>query len=239
MQELYKEASQITSVSPQLKKALQQALAMNEAALRNYGSEESVTHEAQRDEVISEIINSLPAFHQQRFAYTMNDFIKASKVHAEALINHQQTSQKVFSEINEKKKEEMTKAQRAWVDSLRRTKELVSPDIRIDQSIEELIKANNIVSDNSEDEQIAVAIVTDSSRYTADQVTRVINQGAAYPKLRAVVKAQELKIKELRESLAKIQGSAPSHSGSQDRTSSREQNEGLQGFLNRFSPARS
>jgi hypothetical protein len=237
MTALYKEALDIVETDAQLKRAFQKALTANESFLRTMGTPDSAEFARDRDSIISEIIEGLAPFHQQRFAGIMNEFIRASKNHAQALIDHQQTSQEIFKDINQQKQTEAQKAIRAWTESLNRTRKAIEPELQIDKETETIIKKAGIEVNTERDEAIARAIVTDSSPYKADDITRVINQGALFPKAQAIIKAQQVQISELRSLVEKLQGSSPTNRSSGINQHNENRGNNLESFVSRFSPA--
>jgi len=235
LQGIYQEAYQIVEANPSIKRAFQKALTANEASLRSAGTEDGREFENERDGTLSDIMESLPQFHQQRFAYLMNEFIRSSKVHAAALANHNQTKSEIETATRQKNNQTSQEAMRNWQKSLERTKASVESIAVIPDELKAVMVKHKINIDTARDEAVARAVISDSSAYTSDDITTILNKGAAFGKMQAIVLAQQAKLREQNELLAELQGSLPGAGGS---SSSQQQSrpEGLDGFLKRFAP---
>jgi hypothetical protein len=183
----------------------------------------------------------LGTFKQVRFADYIKDYLDATERHSEALINYQQTKAEIQNAAKRKEQEARTKFINTWHDSYKKQAEEIEQESSISDDIAAYMKEKGIKYDTSKDDAIAlIATQQSSEEASVDDMNRLINQGRAYKKLQAQVKALQEMVKEKDEYIGKLKGasrvdSTPRVSESQQRRMN--VTEGLAAKLARFSPA--
>lgn len=236
----YNSAREIIGNDTTLVNMFQRAIAANASVYNHTNEEDRIAAMRERDEAFEEITNSLGTYKQVRFADAIKDYLDSTTEHAQALINHAQTKQEIESQAKRKAQEARTQFINTWRDSYKRAMEEVDKEIAISDDIQSYMKEKGIIFDTSRDEAIALAATQQSNEEASvDEMNRLINQGRAYKKLQAQVKALQEMVKEKDTYINKLKGasrvdSAPKASESQQRRMSLP--EGLAAKLARFSP---
>ena len=193
---------------PALAIDLDKALNANVAALQAPSEADRVQQEQIRDEILSTIHDQLPSMKQARFNTAVNDLLIRSEKHADALRNHELTARQVKENRERTFQEQSLKNKNLWKGYY---KEAEAIDYSIPEEITSVIKSNKLDADVSADDKLAQAIVEDGgSRYSPQEVTRLVRQGKEYKKLVAVTEAYKLREKELLETISKLKGSSTS-----------------------------
>ena len=236
----YNSAREIIGNDTTLVNMFQRAIAANASVFNHTNEEDRAAAIRERDEAFEEITNSLGTYKQVRFADAIKDYLDSTMNHAQALINHHQTKQEIEAQAKRKAQEARTQFINTWRDSYKRAMEEVDSEIAISEDIQSYMKEKGITYDTSRDEAIALAATQQSNEEASvDEMNRLINQGRAYKKLQAQVKALQEMVKEKDSYINKLKGasrvdSAPKASESQQRRVSIP--EGLAAKLAKFSP---
>jgi hypothetical protein len=160
---------------------------------------------------------------------------------ADALINYQQTKIEIQNSAKRKEHEARNQFINTWHDSYKRQANEVEQESTISDEIAAYMKEKGIKYDTSKDDAIAlIATQQSSDEASVDEMNRLINQGRAYKKLQAQVKALQEMVKEKDDYIGKLKGasrvdSTPRVSESQQRRMN--VTEGLAAKLARFSPS--
>jgi DNA repair exonuclease SbcCD ATPase subunit len=241
IQKSYNAARQIIGNDTQLLNIFQRAIASN-ASMYNHATEEDrAAAMRERDEAFEEITNSLGTFKQVRFADAIKDYLDSTVQHAQALINHTQTKQEIEAQAKRKAQEARSQFINTWRDSYKKQAEEVENEISISDDIQTYMKEKGISYDTSRDDAIALSATQQSNdEASVDEMNRLINQGRAYKKLQAQVKALQEMVKEKDSYIKSLKGasrvdSTPKVNESQQRRMSIS--EGLAAKLSKFSPA--
>jgi len=240
IQESYIQAKEIVGDDPQLLAIFNRAISAN-AAFFNSASEEA-KKEAQREkrEAFKELTDSLDVYNQVRFVDAIKDYEKATNSHYNALVDWQTTKSELTRKAKEKELETRSKFINTWRDSYKQQAELTEKEVQISDEIASYMKDKGIKFDTSRDDAVALAATQQSDEpATVDEMNRLINQGRAYKKLQALVKAQSEMLKEKDDFINKLKGaskieSSPKANDSQQRRMNAS--EGLAAKLARFTP---
>ena len=241
IQKSYNAARQIIGNDTQLLNMFQRAINANASIYSHNSEEDRAAAMRDRDEAFEEITNSLGTFKQVRFADAIKDYLDSTVQHAQALINHTQTKQEIEAQAKRKAQEARTQFINTWRDSYKRAMEEVDKEITISDDIQSYMKEKGITFDTSRDDAIALAATQQSNEEASvDEMNRLINQGRAYKKLQAQVKALQEMVKEKDSYINKLKGasrvdSTPKGNESQQRRVTIT--EGLAAKLAKFSPS--
>lgn len=236
----YNDAREIIGNDTSLLNMFQRAINANTSIFNHTNEQDREAAIRDRDEAFEEITNSLGTFKQVRFADAIKDYLNSTINHAQALINHQQTKQDIENQAKRKAQEARTQFINTWRDSYKRAMEEVDKEITISDDIQSYMKEKGIIFDTSRDDAIALAATQQSNEEASvDEMNRLINQGRAYKKLQAQVKALQEMVKEKDSYINKLKGasrvdSSPKTNEFQQRRMSLP--EGLAAKLARFSP---
>jgi hypothetical protein len=237
----YNSAREIIGNDSTLQSLFQRAIAANGAVYHHTNEDDRAASLRERDEAFEEITNSLGTFKQVRFADYIKDYLDATERHSEALINYQQTKTEIQNAAKRKESEARNKFINTWHDSYKKQAQEVEQESSISDEIAAYMKEKGIKYDTSKDDAIAlIATQQSSEEASVDEMNRLINQGRAYKKLHAQVKALQEMVKEKDEYIVKLKGasrvdSTPRVSESQQRRMN--VTEGLAAKLAKFSPA--
>ena len=237
----YNSAREIIGSDSTLQSLFQRAIAANGAVYHHTNEDDRAASLRERDEAFEEITNSLGTFKQVRFADYIKDYLDATERHSEALINYQQTKAEIQNAAKRKEQEARNKFINTWHDSYKQQAQEVEQESSISDDIAAYMKEKGIKYDTSKDDAIAlIATQQSSDEASVDEMNRLINQGRAYKKLHAQVKALQEMVKEKDEYIGKLKGasrvdSTPRVSESQQRRMN--VTEGLAAKLARFSPS--
>jgi hypothetical protein len=237
----YNSAREIVGNDSTLQSLFQRAIAANGAIFHHTNEEDRQASIRERDEAFEEITNSLGTFKQVRFADYIKDYLDATERHADALINYQQTKTEIQNAAKRKEQEARNKFINTWHDSYKQQAAEIEKESIISDDISAYMKEKGIKYDTSKDDAIAlIATQQSSEEASVDEMNRLINQGRAYKKLQAQVKALQEMVKEKDDYIGKLKGasrvdSTPRVSESQQRRMN--VTEGLAAKLARFSPS--
>jgi len=237
----YNSAREIIGSDSTLQSLFQRAIAANGAVYHHTNEDDRAASLRERDEAFEEITNSLGTFKQVRFADYIKDYLDATERHSEALINYQQTKTEIQNAAKRKEQEARNKFINTWHDSYKQQAAEIEQESSISDDIAAYMKEKGIKYDTSKDDAIAlIATQQSSEEASVDEMNRLINQGRAYKKLQAQVKALQEMVKEKDDYIGKLKGasrvdSTPRVSESQQRRMN--VTEGLAAKLARFSPS--
>jgi hypothetical protein len=236
----YESARQLLSNDPTLLSTFSRAVNANASIFNAASEEDRRAAEADRDQAFEEITNSLSQFKQYQFAEQVNSFIKATNNHHSALVNFEETKQNILQTAKQREQEGRNKYLNQWREGYKITQQEIDNATAIPDSLAEYMKEKGIKYDLSRDEAIALAATQQSNEQASvEDMNRLINQGRAYQKLQAQLKAYQEMVREKDEYISQLKGSSritssPSASDSQKPRMSIS--EGLAAKLQRFSP---
>jgi hypothetical protein len=236
----YDTARQLLSNDPTLLSTFSRAVNANASIFNSASEEDRRAAEADRDQAFEEITNSLSQFKQYQFAEQVNSFIKATQGHHAALVNFEETKQNIIQTAKQKEQEGRNKYLNQWREGYKNTQQEIDRATEIPDAVADYMKEKGIKFDISRDEAIALAATQQTNEQASvEDMNRLINQGRAYQKIQAQLKAYQEMVKEKDEYIAQLKGSSrisssPSASDSQKPRMSIT--EGLAAKLAKFSP---
>lgn len=184
---------------------LDRALMANAAALRAPTPQARLAAEKERDNLLSQIEESLPGFTAKRFASSMGDYIMAAKRHAAALLNHEQTAK----EMREKFQQERTKSYARTVETWGKTFDATSSGYDEETKMEkdDIAKAKELGLRDPDEEAKALAIRARkvvTGQGTMDDSIELVQKGRVYPVLKAKLAVTEHRLKDALAQIAKL-----------------------------------
>jgi len=236
----YDTARQLLANDPTLLSTFSRAVNANASIFNAASEEDRRAAEADRDQAFEEITNSLSQFKQYQFAEQVNSFIKATQNHHSALVNFEETKQNIIQTAKQREQDGRNKYLNQWREGYKITQQEIDNATTIPDAVAEYMKEKGIKYDLSRDEAIALAATQQSNEQASvEDMNRLINQGRAYQKLQAQIKAYQEMVKEKDDYIAQLKGSSritssPSASDSQKPRMSLS--EGLAAKIARFSP---
>jgi hypothetical protein len=236
----YDTARQLLANDPTLLSTFSRAVNANSSIFNAASEEDRRAAEADRDQAFEEITNSLSQFKQYQFAEQVNSFIRATNNHHSALVNFEETKQNIIQTSKQREQEGRNKYLNQWKEGYKTTQQEIDNATAIPDSVAEYMKEKGIKYDLSRDEAIALAATQQSNEQASvEDMNRLINQGRAYQKLQAQLKALNEMVKEKDDYISQLKGSSritssPSASDSQKPRMS--MTEGLAAKIARFSP---
>jgi hypothetical protein len=241
IQQSYNSARDIIGNDTSLQTLFQRAIASNAAIYHHTNEEDRAASLRERDDAFDEITNNLGTFKSVRFADYIKDYLDATQRHADALINYQQTKTEIQNSAKRKENEVRNKFINTWHDSYKKQANEVEQESSISDEIAAYMKEKGIKYDTSKDDAIAlIATQQSSDEASVDEMNRLINQGRAYKKLHAQVKALQEMVKEKDDYIGKLKGASRMDStprGSESQQRRMNVTEGLAAKLARFSPS--
>jgi hypothetical protein len=236
----YDTARQLLANDPTLLSTFSRAVNANASIFNASSEEDRRAAEADRDQAFEEITNSLSQFKQYQFAEQVNSFIKATNNHHSALVNFEETKQNILQNAKQREQEGRNKYLNQWREGYKTTQQEIDNATTIPDAVAEYMKEKGIKYDLSRDEAIALAATQQSNEQASvEDMNRLINQGRAYQKLQAQLKAYQEMVREKDEYISQLKGSSrisssPSSTDSQKPRMSLS--EGLAAKIARFSP---
>jgi len=236
----YDGARQLLANDPTLLSTFSRAVNANASIFNASSEEDRRSAEIDRDQAFEEITNSLSQFKQYQFAEQVNSFIKATNNHHSALINFEETKQNILQTSKQREQEGRNKYLNQWKEGYKNTQQEIDNATAIPDAVADYMKEKGIKYDLSRDEAIALAATQQSNEQASvEDMNRLINQGRAYQKLQAQLKAYQEMVKEKDDYISQLKGSSrisssPSATDSQKPRMS--MTEGLAAKIARFSP---
>jgi hypothetical protein len=236
----YDGARQLLANDPTLLSTFSRAVNANASIFNAASEEDRRAAEIDRDQAFEEITNSLSQFKQYQFAEQVNSFIKATNNHHSALVNFEETKQNILQTSKQREQDGRNKYLNQWKEGYKNTQQEIDRATEIPDTIAEYMKEKGIKYDLSRDEAIALAATQQSNEQASvEDMNRLINQGRAYQKLQAQLKAYQEMVKEKDDYISQLKGSSrisssPSATDSQKPRMS--MTEGLAAKIARFSP---
>lgn len=237
----YNAAREILGTDQELLNLFQRAVTANAATFTQVNEADKAAAIRERDEAFDEITNSLGTFKQVRFADYVKNYLDSTARHAQSLMNHQQTKLEIETQAKRKAQNARNEYINTWRDSYKKQSQEVEQEITISDDVLSYMKEKGISYDTSRDDAIALATTQQSNEEASvDEMNRLINQGRAYKKLQAQVRALQEMVNEKDTYINKLKGaskvdSSPRASESQQRRISIP--EGLAAKIAKFSPA--
>lgn len=236
----YDGARQLLANDPTLLSTFSRAVNANASIFNAASEEDRRAAEIDRDQAFEEITNSLSQFKQYQFAEQVNSFIKATNNHHSALVNFEETKQNILQTSKQREQDGRNKYLNQWKEGYKNTQQEIDNATAIPDAVADYMKEKGIKYDLSRDEAIALAATQQSNEQASvEDMNRLINQGRAYQKLQAQLKAYQEMVKEKDDYISQLKGSSrisssPSSTDSQKPRMSLS--EGLAAKLQRFSP---
>ena len=236
----YDGARQLLANDPTLLSTFSRAVNANASIFNAASEEDRRAAEIDRDQAFEEITNSLSQFKQYQFAEQVNSFIKATNNHHSALVNFEETKQNILQTSKQREQDGRNKYLNQWKEGYKNTQQEIDNATAIPDAVADYMKEKGIKYDLSRDEAIALAATQQSNEQASvEDMNRLINQGRAYQKLQAQLKAYQEMVKEKDEYISQLKGSSrisssPSSTDSQKPRMS--MTEGLAAKIARFSP---
>lgn len=236
----YNTARQLLANDPTLLSTFSRAVNANSSIFNAASEEDRRAAEIDRDQAFEEITNSLSQFKQYQFAEQVNSFIKATNNHHSALVNFEETKQNILQTSKQREQDGRNKYLNQWKEGYKNTQQEIDNATAIPDAVADYMKEKGIKYDLSRDEAIALAATQQSNEQASvEDMNRLINQGRAYQKLQAQLKAYQEMVKEKDEYISQLKGSSrisssPSSTDSQKPRMS--MTEGLAAKIARFSP---
>ena len=227
--------------SAEISNLFNRAVLANQAVLSAESDEQRKSAIQERREVLREITSQLDDYDKAKFIEAVKNFEKATERHSLALTDYAKTKEEITRAAKQKEQEGRNKFLNQWRDSYKKQAEEVDQESSISDDIAAYMKEKGIQFDTSKDDAIALIATQQSSDHASvDEMNRLINQGRAYKKLHAQVKALQEMVKEKDDYIGKLKGasrvdSTPRVSESQQRRMN--VTEGLAAKLARFSPS--
>lgn len=194
---------------------LTQLAALNNAFLSATDPEQRRRFKDQRDMLKHEIAEELPVYRRDDFTTGVNRLIELSKMRAEALADHSKTFERYQNQRREASEEASRKTSEIWGGAFKEVSEEIESIVKIPESVQSFITANNIVIDTARDEDIALSSIKDGARnYTPKDVAKILKQGAVFGKLKATIDAQQKIIDEQNATISELKGSGTRGNGS-------------------------
>lgn len=236
----YDSARQLLANDPTLLSTFSRAVNANASIFNAASEEDRRAAEIDRDQAFEEITNSLSQFKQYQFAEQVNSFIKATNNHHSALVNFEETKQNILQTSKQREQDGRNKYLNQWKEGYKTTQQEIDNATAIPDAVADYMKEKGIKYDLSRDEAIALAATQQSNEQASvEDMNRLINQGRAYQKLQAQLKAYQEMVREKDEYISQLKGSSrisssPSATDSQKPRMS--MTEGLAAKIARFSP---
>ena len=236
----YDGARQLLANDPTLLSTFSRAVNANSSIFNAASEEDRRAAEIDRDQAFEEITNSLSQFKQYQFAEQVNSFIKATNNHHSALVNFEETKQNILQTSKQREQDGRNKYLNQWKEGYKNTQQEIDNATAIPDAVADYMKEKGIKYDLSRDEAIALAATQQSNEQASvEDMNRLINQGRAYQKLQAQLKAYQEMVKEKDDYISQLKGSSrisssPSATDSQKPRMS--MTEGLAAKIARFSP---
>ncbi len=236
----YDGARHLLANDPTLLSTFSRAVNANASIFNAASEEDRRAAEIDRDQAFEEITNSLSQFKQYQFAEQVNSFIKATNNHHSALVNFEETKQNILQTSKQREQDGRNKYLNQWKEGYKNTQQEIDNATAIPDAVADYMKEKGIKYDLSRDEAIALAATQQSNEQASvEDMNRLINQGRAYQKLQAQLKAYQEMVKEKDDYISQLKGSSrisssPSSTDSQKPRMS--MTEGLAAKIARFSP---
>ncbi len=230
------EAATIIGQDKKRQEVLQRALTANSMALRTQDPREREQAESERDSLLSSLADDLPTFSQGRFVAAMGEYISGSRRHAEALINHEETTKEIRKRANEIRDETMAKRYGTWTN----TYEKMAGEFKeYDLSDDELKTAGELGLNVDDELKINenTARQTIAGKGEVTDAIHIIHQGRVLPLAKAKIAILQHENKELKSLIAKLRAGTTG-GGEGQVTTPKKEAPNLESFLDRFRPGK-
>jgi hypothetical protein len=178
-----------------------------EASLTTQDPSERAKQREISKQTLNYIYENLSPMEQAKFNSTAYEVLNKIEARSQAIANWEVT--KAQADEENARRASITKAQigKRWQDAYSSAKQQLDDAVKYSEDIAKIISSNQIDDDTTEDEMIAEAALRENSNYAPEQITRVLNQGSKYKKLKAYTFAQDKQIAELQDTIRKMRGS--------------------------------
>jgi len=185
----------------------EKAVSAYERSLQSQDPNERSRQSEISKQTLNAIYENLSPMEQAKFQNTAYDVLAKIEARNQALINWQSTKAQLDEE--KARRTTLTKSQigKRWQDAYLSAKQALDDAVKYPEEVAKIIASQQIDDDTTEDEMIAEAALRENSNYAPEQITRVLNQGSKYKKLKAYSFAQDKQIAELQDTIKKMRGS--------------------------------
>ena len=188
---------------------LRKAALANGAALNATTIEERQAQERERNTILSQIKESMDEFAGGQFSAAINDYIRSTKTHANALMKHEETRSELMKRRDETRAQEVSKTFNQWTNESKRMAPEFDGDIKLEGEVLDTIKELKLDPQEEVQEASKVLEKVITGRASMTESIHLLHRGRVYPALVAKAKAQEHIIKGLRETISKLKGTKP------------------------------
>lgn len=185
-------------------------LMANSAALSSNKPEERAAAEKERNQYFSQILDSLSEFERGQFTTGVNEYIRATKHHAKALADHEETRKETMREAETNRIKETGKIFETWTTANSQLAKNFDPDTAIEPELEEAIKELGLDFGNDLKKSSSTVERVITGRAEINESIEMLQRGRVYPAMKAKVAAQAHIIKGLQETIKKMRSSRPS-----------------------------
>lgn len=192
---------------------LRKALSANGAALSSKDPSERLAQEKLRNETLSQLTESLGEFERTQFTVAANQFIRGSKVHATALLAHEETRGEITKERQAESAKQRGKVFEEWTSASDQIAPTYDKDAEFDEELSKVMKELKLDPEKEVKASAEIIKRVITARGTTEESVHLLHKGRVYPALVAKVKAQEHMIKEFQETIAKLRGTRENGSG--------------------------
>jgi hypothetical protein len=158
-------------------------------------------------QTLNYIYENLSPMEQAKFNTTAYDVLAKVEARNQAIQNWEVTKVQADEENKRRTQLNRNNVTKRWSDAFAASKKELEEVFKYPEEIAKIIQSNNYDDDTSEDEMIAEAALRETSNFSPEQITRVLNQGSRYKKARAYSFALEKQVAELNETIKKMRGS--------------------------------
>ena len=162
--------------------------------------------------ILNGIYENLSDIEKGNFRDSYGAFLNSVKKYTKAVQNWEVEKQAIDTDRAGKQAQLRGQISRRWKEANDVAKKTVEPDIAYPEIIAKTIASHKIDDDISHDAVIAEAATQDNTNVTAEEIARVLQQGAQFKRLKAINAAKDKIISELEETIKKMRGSSTSDS---------------------------
>lgn len=205
----YQQAARVLHNNEDNMRLFHRALNANKAALESVNPKDRARFESDRDEYFGQIFQGLNDFQKGVLSSAFSDFVMATEKHSAALNNHSVERKRLEEKRQRMMEEEKNKIFGVYKERYSILEDNFKSVADLSDEEKQLASKLNLDYDTSKDADIAIDMISPESKYSVDDMCRVLHQGRAYKALNTKIKVLQHLLDEKDQVIKKMKGAGP------------------------------
>lgn len=192
---------------------LHRAIMANASALKAKDRAARERAERDRDQILSEIAESMPSFAGNRFVSSMNEYISRTYRHAEALSKHEETNKTLRAKATEVQNKAYADKLESWEKTYKIAGSAYSEDETLSDEEKKIAKEIGIDPESDLKKTSILASKTVVGQTKMEEAIDLIHKGRVYPALKAKLSVTQKQLEDAKKLIEKLRNGSNTNIG--------------------------